>query len=798
MTTAYTSLLGLALPVTGELSGTWGDTVNTAITSLLDTAIAGTTSITTDADITLSTTTGASNQARQAIILWNPASGTTTRNITAPAQSKMYTVINASGGTQSIVIRGAGPTTGVTVLKGESALVAWNGSDFVKVSSVGGTGTFTNLTVTGNTILGDASADTVTVNGTITSNLIFTDNTYDIGASGATRPRDLFLSRNLVVGGTLTLAGGVNLNGNVTIGDSSADTLTVNSTITSNLIFTDNTYDIGASGATRPRTLYLGTSLITPSITNSGLTSGRITFASAGGLLADSANLNFDGTSLGLGSGLPSSGIASASFAGLQVRSATSAALWGSDYATNLTTNAYPTTIGSVFTRGGNSYAPVKYSQFNGVHTWSYAAAAGTTISWTDLMTLDSSGLAVTGVVSATGVVSGQNFSSSNAGFSVGPATDSFQTGLQIFGSGGGGSAYKVITLANNVAVATATSTGFAVNGTLSASGNLTSPTLQLGTNPAGVSIGVLGIPNQKRIYGRNAANNADVNIAYVDGSNGLVFGPGDAATIDSSSNLSVQGFQFKLGTSGNSQVTILRGARPSVGSAGLQLFAGSSTTVNDAAPAAYITLGSGPLGDTYEGGLSYHAYGNSTGSGFQNAHTWYRRTGVDTSSQTMQISPTGVLDIGTGAGAVGQIKFPATQVATSEANTLDDYEEGTWTPAFSSTGASFTYPRGQYGTYVKIGSLVYAQFYIGADATGTTSNQCVISGLPFNSGNLNALAQAGATAWVSATTPLGFTKNNNDAIISVWQQNVGSASTASASQMSGGYLVGNCMYRAT
>lgn len=170
MTTAYTSLLGLALPVTGELSGTWGDTVNTAITSLLDTAIAGTTSITTDADITLSTTTGASNQARQAIILWNPASGTTTRNITAPAQSKMYVVINASGGTQSIVIRGAGPTTGVTIAKGESATVAWNGSDFVKVSSSGGAITFTDLTVTGNTILGDAAADTLTVNATSTFN----------------------------------------------------------------------------------------------------------------------------------------------------------------------------------------------------------------------------------------------------------------------------------------------------------------------------------------------------------------------------------------------------------------------------------------------------------------------------------------------------------------------------------------------------------------------------------------------------------------------------------------------------
>jgi hypothetical protein len=40
--------------------------------------------------------------------------------------------------------------------------------------------------------------------GTLTGNLLFTDATYDIGASGATRPRDLFLSRNLAMGGTLT------------------------------------------------------------------------------------------------------------------------------------------------------------------------------------------------------------------------------------------------------------------------------------------------------------------------------------------------------------------------------------------------------------------------------------------------------------------------------------------------------------------------------------------------------------------------------------------------------------------
>lgn len=122
-----------------------------------------------------------------------------------------------------------------------------------------GTGSvsISKLYSSGNTTLGATTANTLSVAALVDSNLLFTDATYDIGATGANRPRDLFLSRNLTVGGTLTLTGGVNLNGNVTVGDASTDTLTINSTITSNLIFTDNTYDIGASGATRPRNLYL-------------------------------------------------------------------------------------------------------------------------------------------------------------------------------------------------------------------------------------------------------------------------------------------------------------------------------------------------------------------------------------------------------------------------------------------------------------------------------------------------------------------------------------------------------------
>ena len=147
MTTAYTSLLGLALPVTGELQGTWGDTVNNSITSLLDAAVAGTTTLSTDADVTLTTTTGAANQARQAVLLCSGAR-TAIRNITAPAQSKIYTVINSTTGGFSVVIRGAGPTTGVTILAGESAQVAWNGSDFIKISNTAGISTFYTITAT--------------------------------------------------------------------------------------------------------------------------------------------------------------------------------------------------------------------------------------------------------------------------------------------------------------------------------------------------------------------------------------------------------------------------------------------------------------------------------------------------------------------------------------------------------------------------------------------------------------------------------------------------------------------------
>jgi hypothetical protein len=77
----------------------------------------------------------------------------------------------------------------------------------------------------------------------------------------------------------------------------------------------------------------------------------------------------------------------------------------------------------------------------------------------------------------------------------------------------------------------------------------------------------------------------------------------------------------------------------------------------------------------------------------------------------------------------VGQLKFPATQNASSDANTLDDYSEGSWTP---SLGGNATYTA-QAGSYVKIGRLVRATGRIVVNAIGTGSTT-VISGLPYTS----------------------------------------------------------------
>ena len=202
MPTSYTSLLGLALPVTGELSGTWGDTVNDYITQYLDASVAGTQTISgSQTAVTLSKTTasslsqagtGSTGSSQYMIVncTGNPAGLLT---ITAPAASKPYIVINGTSTSQSVKIVGAGPTTGVTIPSGQRALVAWNGSDFVQVgASAGGSNTQVQFNSSG-ALAGSANltfdGTTLTANDIIDSSLtankpVFTNGSKNLVSTG--------------------------------------------------------------------------------------------------------------------------------------------------------------------------------------------------------------------------------------------------------------------------------------------------------------------------------------------------------------------------------------------------------------------------------------------------------------------------------------------------------------------------------------------------------------------------------------------------------------------------------------
>ena len=187
MTTGATGQLGLALPVQGELSGTWGDTVNNGTTQYTNIAIAATLTLTNDGAVTLANTTGdasatnitssltgAGTVTAQFAIVRITGTLTTTKVVTGPSYSKTYVVVNAAtGGTVTFKASGQ---TGVSIAVGESAYVYYNGTDYVKIASgavsgilpiaSGGTGQSTAsaafnalspITTTGDLILGNGS-----------------------------------------------------------------------------------------------------------------------------------------------------------------------------------------------------------------------------------------------------------------------------------------------------------------------------------------------------------------------------------------------------------------------------------------------------------------------------------------------------------------------------------------------------------------------------------------------------------------------------------------------------------------
>ncbi len=314
MTTQYTPTLKLALPVTGELSGTWGDVVNDNITSMIEQAIAGLATINTWTGNahTLTTANGTTSESRCAMLVAATGGGapSAAAEIICPAAAKLYVLQN---NTSYAVTLKTSAGSGVAVAAGDTAFLFCDGTNVNScvTTIVNGhiTGNLTvdgNATINGNTTLGNATSDTITATARFASGLTpSADNTYDLGSSGNSW-------KDLYIDGTATMAlvaiSGGTING-VSIGATTpatflaVDNLSLNgNTIAStdtngNIVIAPNgtgdvqldadTVRVGDSGAAATLTSN-GAGALTVTTggaadltlsTNSGTTSGTITIA---------------------------------------------------------------------------------------------------------------------------------------------------------------------------------------------------------------------------------------------------------------------------------------------------------------------------------------------------------------------------------------------------------------------------------------------------------------------------------------------------------------------------------------
>jgi len=108
--------------------------------------------------------------------------------------------------------------------------------------------------------------------------------------------------------------------------------------------------------------------------------------------------------------------------------------------------------------------------------------------------------------------------------------------------------------------------------------------------------------------------------------------------------------------------------------------------------------------------------------------------TGTILTSTTPTVATTMSVGNATPAASGSGVTFPATQSLSTDANTLEDYEEGTWTPVltvgFTTAGATTLT-----GTYTKIGQIVFVRASMQAATTFTSAGgNTRVTGMPFTS----------------------------------------------------------------
>jgi hypothetical protein len=199
MASTYSPILRIELIGTGEQSGTWGNTTNVNLGTLIEQAIAGTTTIdVTAGNVTLTNFNGSSDQARCAAIRVIGIPGVS-RNIVAPAVSKIYVIAN---GSDAAVVIKTSTSTGLTIPAGEVFLAYYDPT--VGTADFRLVGRASASTNTANTlVLRDGSGNFAA--GTITANL--TGNvTGNVTGNADTVTNGVYTTGDQTIGGNKTFS----------------------------------------------------------------------------------------------------------------------------------------------------------------------------------------------------------------------------------------------------------------------------------------------------------------------------------------------------------------------------------------------------------------------------------------------------------------------------------------------------------------------------------------------------------------------------------------------------------------
>jgi len=207
MATSYSTNLALALPATGELSGTWGTTVNSNITNMLDEALGYQAFSATGGSDTLTIPDGTTGVARSIYIQLNGTGGGTVNVPTA--KTKMYFVFNNTASAITFKVTGQ---TGVSIPAAAKIALVSNGTDIIVAENY-----FSALTLgaalpvaSGGTSLATLTANNVILgNGTSAPTFVAPSTSGNVLTSNGTT----WASTAPATGGTVTSASVVTANG---------------------------------------------------------------------------------------------------------------------------------------------------------------------------------------------------------------------------------------------------------------------------------------------------------------------------------------------------------------------------------------------------------------------------------------------------------------------------------------------------------------------------------------------------------------------------------------------------------